>query len=104
MYFLLHHPTGTLMLDAQDKSSVLSWTERQLGGGACRAAVVEVGDEVATGFVENSGTGVSRSGCAPLISVTADSIQRVAGADITGLNGLDRFLVPSFVVRKSTFH
>jgi hypothetical protein len=92
MYFLLHHSTGTLMLDANDKSEVLSWTERQLGDAAKRAAVIEIQDEAESNWVERSGTGINKNGCEAFLSVMADSIQGVVGSDLNGFNCcLDKF-------------
>jgi hypothetical protein len=93
MYFLLHHSTGTLMLNAQDKCAVLSWTERQLGGAARRAAVIEISNEVAPDWVERSGTGINQAGCEAFMSIMADSIQRVGGSENAQLNKRESVLV-----------
>lgn len=92
------------MLTAQDKSSVLSWTERQLGGAADRAAVIEISDEVWPEWVEKSGTGVDRAGCEAFISVTADSIQRFAGYDSSEFDSPGGVLTHRLVIKKSSIH
>jgi hypothetical protein len=106
MYFMLHHSTGTLMLDAQDRNSVLSWTERQLGEAAGRFALVEISDEIAPDWEDKPGTADSQLGCEAFISVTPDSIQRVEGAESVEFNGncLGRFCAHSFEIRKSSVH
>ncbi len=104
MYFMLHHSTGTLILNAQDKNSVLSWTERQLGEAAARVAVVELSEEVAPDWADKSGTAVNPQGCEALVSVTPDSIQRVAGVESAEFNCLGAFLTHSLEIRKSSVH
>jgi hypothetical protein len=104
MYYLLHHSTGTLMLDAHDREAVLSWTERQLGEAAKRVAVVELSDDSVYGWVEKSGTGIRRAGCEAFLSVMADSIQRVAGSESSYIQDLDRFLAHETRCRKSAIH
>ncbi len=104
MYFLLHHSTGTLMFGARDKKDVLSWTERQLGDAAVRAAVVEVADHLVSEWVEKSGTGINRVGCEALLSVMADSIQIVGGSKSSEFKYRDKFLAHSLRSRKSTVH
>lgn len=80
------------MLDANDKSEALSWTERQLGEAAKRAAVIEIQNEAESDWVERSGTGINRNGCEAFLSVMADSIQGVIGSDLKGFNCcLDKF-------------
>jgi hypothetical protein len=103
MYFLLHHSTGTLMLNASDKGEALSWTERQLGEMANRAAVVEIENEPE--WVERSGTGINRIGCEAFLSVMADSIQGVVGADEKGPNYcLDEFRLYQLRSRAEVIH
>ena len=92
------------MLDAQDRKSVLSWTERQLGEAAFRVAVVEISNEVAPEWAGKSGTAGSQTGCEALISVTPDSIQRLAGAESAEFSCLGTFLAHSLEIRKSSVH
>ncbi len=92
------------MLEAQDIGAVLSWSERQLGDAAKRAAVIEVNDEVAPEWVERSGTGVNQTGCEAFISVMADSIQRVANPEKTNLNYQESVLVHNLRTRASSVH
>jgi hypothetical protein len=82
MYFLLHHSTGALILAAEDRDQVVSWTARQLGLGARAASVLEMEENHSAGWVERSGTGVqkpSRGVCEAKLSFMADSVQRVNG-------------------------
>jgi len=84
MYFLLHHPTGALVLDAEDRTQVMSWSKRQLGFRADLISVLELEDRLTGEWVEKSGTGIKPAkinGCAPRLSFMADSVQRLAGVD-----------------------
>lgn len=94
------------MLDAQDRNSVLSWTERQLGEAAGRVALVEISDEIAPDWAGKPGTADRQLGCEAFISVTPDSIQRLAGAESAEFNCycLGRFLAHSTEIRKSSVH
>ena len=82
MYFLLHHSTGTLMLDAHDKVAVLTWSERQLGDAAKRAAIIELGGDPPLKQVEKSGTGIQKFSCKPVLSIMAHSTQHLSEAKI----------------------
>jgi hypothetical protein len=93
MYFLLHHPTGTLMLEAQDLGAAISWSKRQLGQGSSRAAIVEVDQDASTDWVEKSGTGIRESNCEAFLSIMADSIQRVSGSNHNDTSFENRFRV-----------
>jgi len=92
------------MLDAHDRETALSWSKRQLGEAAKKAAIVELNDDSASGWVEKSGTGLRRAGCKAFLSVMADSIQQVAGSENSGINCLDRFQTHEIRCRKSTVH
>jgi len=104
MYFILHHSTGTLLLDAQDRMAVVSWTERQLGNAAKRAAVIEIEHDVTPDWVEKSGTGVIRSGCEAFLSVMADSVQRVTGIESSPLNCQESVLTHEVRTQRSSVH
>lgn len=92
------------MLDAHDREAVLSWSERQLGEAAKKVAIVELNDDGASEWVEKSGTGLRRAGCEAFVSVMADSIQRVAGSENSGINCLDKFQTHEIRCRKSAVH
>jgi hypothetical protein len=82
MYFLLHHPTGALLLTAEDQEQVMSWTSRQLGRGAKAASVLHMEDSHPVNWVERSGTGSQQTlnhGCEAQLSFMADSVQRLNG-------------------------
>jgi hypothetical protein len=84
MYFLLHHSTGALMLEADNRNAALSWSERQLGHRTTATFVVELEDHPPSDWVEKSGTGIgkpSADSCEAKLSFMADSVQRVAGLD-----------------------
>ena len=84
MFFLLHHSTGALVLDAEDRNQVVSWSRRQLGHKADSASVLELENHPADEWVEKSGTGIKPEkvrGCAPRLSFMADSVQRLSGVD-----------------------
>ena len=104
MYFLLHHSTGTLMLNASDKGEVLSWTERQLGEAAKRAAVLELNEDRSSDWVERSGTGMSKEGCEVFLSVMADSIQRVVGNEVEDRICLDQFQTNHSKLKRVSVH
>jgi hypothetical protein len=104
MYFLLHHSTGTLVFAAADRSDVLSWTVRQLGDAAARAALVEVADHLVSDWVEKSGTGFKRSGCEALFSVMADSVQLVGGSASSASSNREDLFAQEIKSRKSTVH
>jgi len=82
MYFLLHHSTGALVLAAEDRDQVVSWTDRQLGLGARVASVLEWEASPSSEWVEKTGTGIQQpqhGGCEAQLSLMADSVQRVNG-------------------------
>lgn len=95
MYFLLHHSTGTLLLDAQDLGTAVSWSQRQLGQASSRAAVVEVDPDPFSDWVEKSGTGIRQSNCEAFLSIMADSIQHVSGSTRHGNSVAERFRADS---------
>lgn len=92
------------MLDAHDREAVLSWSKRQLGEAAKRAAIVELNGDSASEWVEKSGTGARRAGCEAFLSIMADSIQRVAGSANFGINCLDRCQAHEIRCRESAVH
>jgi len=104
MYFILHHSTGTLLLDAQDKVAVMSWTDRQLGEAAKRAAVIEIEHEVTPDWVEKSGTGLNGFGCEAFFSVMADSAQKVVGIEKSAFIREESVYTPVIRTGKSTVH
>ena len=82
MYFLLHHSTGALVLAAEDRDQVVSWTGRQLGLGAKVASVLEWEEHASSDWVEKTGTGIQQArhgGCEAQLSFMADSVQRLNG-------------------------
>ena len=82
MLFLLNHATGALVLHAEDRKQVLSWSHRQLGPHALQASVVELDENVPEDWVEKSGTGIKRAlvqGCEAKLSFMADSVQGLDG-------------------------
>ena len=82
MYFLLHHSTGALVLAAEDRDQVVSWTDRQLGLVAKAASVLEWEETLPPDWVERTGTGIQQAKtetCEAHLSFMADSVQRVNG-------------------------
>jgi hypothetical protein len=80
MYYILHHPKGTLMLSAQDKEQVRKWSERQLGTKARLVSISEEGSSKKDGFVEKGGTGImarEAEGCQPVLSIMADFMKKL---------------------------
>ena len=78
MYYILHHPKGTLMLSAQDRDQVLKWSQRQLGSHAKLVSVSEKDFSETDGFVEKGGTGITAreaEGCQPVLSIMANFVQ-----------------------------
>ena len=81
MFYILHHPKGTLMLSASDKEQVVRWGRRQLGTQARLASISEKDFSETDGFVEKSGTGITArnpEGCQPVICIMANFIQNVS--------------------------
>jgi len=81
MYFLLHHSTGALMLDAKNREDAMAWGKRQLGGRKDLVTLLEIPESLPMDWVERSGTGIKakENGCEPRLSLMADSVQRVTG-------------------------
>ncbi len=92
------------MFDAKDRNDVLSWTQRQLGDAATRAAVVELAEPQMSDWVEKSGTGLQQTGCQALLSVMADSVQLVGGSAAVEISDYVRSSGINIRVRKSTIH
>jgi len=83
MFYILHHPKGTLMLSARDREQVLKWGQRQLGAQARLISISEKDFSETGGFVEKSGTGISAreaEGCQPVMSIMANFVQFVCDA------------------------
>jgi len=107
MYFLLHHSTGALMLDANDRNEVLSWSERQLGPRAGLVSVLQLDDQSCVDSVEKSGTGVhqaKKDGCEARLSFMADSVQRVTGFDREVIKPFEWYRTAELRSRKSSVH
>jgi hypothetical protein len=84
MIYILHHPKGTLLMSAQDKSQVMKWSQRQLGEQARLVSISERDFSEADGLVEREGTGITAReahGCQPLISIMATFVQNVSDAE-----------------------
>lgn len=92
------------MLDAHDKVAVVAWSERQLGDAAKRAAIVEIGGDLAQGRVEKSGTGIEQFSCEPFLSVMADSIQHLSEARTEQAHYLDFMQDVNFKSHRSVIH
>jgi len=92
------------MLDAHDKVAVLTWSERQLGNSARRAAIVELGDDPGPGYVEKDGTGIRQYLCQPFLSVMADSIQRLYQEGKESTNCVEPVMNSVTWSRNSTVH
>ena len=104
MYFLVHHSTGALMLNAPEKGDVMSWSERQFGNASQRVAIVEVSESPANEWVEKSGTGIYQNSCQAFLSVMADSIQAVTGSALENNFCLDLFQTNSLKCRVCSVH
>jgi hypothetical protein len=84
MIYILHHPKGTLLMSAQDKSQVMKWSQRQLGEQARLVSISERDFSEIDSFVEREGTGITAReayGCQPLISIMATFVQNVSDAE-----------------------
>jgi hypothetical protein len=84
MFYILHHPKGTLMLSASDKEQVVKWSQRQLGTRARLASVSEKDFSEMDEIVEKSGTGITAKdaeGCQPVMCIMANFIQNVSDAE-----------------------
>lgn len=107
MYFLLHHSTGALVLDARSLDDVLSWRQRQLGQKAATSSVMELEDQLPEDWVEKSGTGVGRTstrGCQARLSFMADSVQRVIGLDHEVIQSFEWYRMGDLRNRKTSVH
>ena len=84
MFYILHHPKGTLMLSAQDRDQVAKWSERQLGKNARLATISEKEFSEKDGYVEKDGTGIrviTPKGCKPVMSIMANYLQNLRSVD-----------------------
>ena len=95
------------MLDAADLEQVLSWKERQLGDQASASSVMPLEGDWPNGWVERSGTGI-RTGqfgnCEPLLSLMADSVQRVVGVNHDSVHPADWCRMAELRNRDGTLH
>lgn len=92
------------MLNAHDKVAVLTWSERQLGAAAKRAAIVELDSDSVPEKIEKGGTGILQYICLPFLSVMADSIQRLAGDGREGVSGVEPKLTSMLKKQISAVH
>lgn len=107
MYFLLHHSTGALVLDANCLDDVLAWRQRQLGQKATSSFVTELDDQLPDGWAEKSGTGlahISDRRCQARLSFMADSVQRVIGLNHDLLEPIEWHRVAELRSRKAAVH
>ena len=107
MYFLLHHSTGALVLDANCLDDVLSWRQRQLGLKAASSFVMELDNQLSDEWVEKSGTGakhISTRRCQARLSFMADSVQRVIGLNDDLPESIEWHRVANIRSRKATVH
>ena len=84
MFYILHHPKGTLMLSAQDRDQVAKWCERQLGKNARLVSISEREFSENDGYVEKDGTGIramTPEGCQPVMSIMANYLNNLRTVD-----------------------
>lgn len=86
MNFLLHHPTGVLLIEAPSRQEALDWSARQLGRIAGRAFIIDCDDERDAPEVERSGTGVQKASSRQSGAET-ESPRRVIATECTALAG-----------------
>ena len=107
MLFLLNHSTGALVLNADDRNQVLSWTRRQLGANANLASILELDAQLVGDWVEKSGTGIMRSSpraCEPKLSFMADSIQGLEGVGSKCVDSKDWYQKSAIRSRTAAVH
>jgi hypothetical protein len=107
MYYILHHPKGTLMLSAQDREQVLQWSQRQLGTHARLVSVSEKDFSETGGFVEKGGTGITAreaDGCQPVLSIMANYVQYVCDAEKDHMDSDTCVKGPQMTGRMPTLH
>ena len=107
MLFLLNHATGALVIHAEDRSQVLTWSRRQLGRQALLASVVELDEEAPVDWVEKSGTGIrgfAVHGCEAKLSFMADSIQGLEGAGKACTESMDWYEKAALRSRNAAVH
>jgi hypothetical protein len=107
MFYILHHPKGTLMLAAQDKRQVIKWSQRQLGTQARLISISEKDFSEADGFVEKEGTGITTredESCLPLMSIMANYIQNVPDAQVSHMESDCNVSDPRLTGMKPTVH
>jgi hypothetical protein len=107
MIYILHHPKGTLLMSAQDKSQVMKWSQRQLGEQARLVSISEKDFSETDGFVEREGTGITAReahGCQPLISIMATFVQNVSDAEESYMESDSNVSDPRLKGMKPTVH
>jgi hypothetical protein len=107
MFYILHHPKGTLMLSAQDRDQVLKWSERQLGSHAKLVSISERDISETDGFIEKGGTGITAreaDGCQPVLSIMANLVQYALGAEEDHTESDTCVKGPQLAGRMPTFH
>jgi hypothetical protein len=107
MIYILHHPKGTLLMSAQDKSQVMKWSQRQLGEQARLVSISERDFSEADGLVEREGTGITAReahGCQPLISIMATFVQNVSDAEESYMESDSNVSDPRLKGMKPTVH
>ena len=73
MLYVLHHPKGALLVNAQNRKQVWEWSRRQLGSGAKLVSISEMGGMDSAESVERSGTGIraaSMEGFRPFVRLS----------------------------------
>lgn len=107
MYYILHHPKGTLMLSAQDRDQVLKWSQRQLGSHAKLVSVSEKDFSETDSFVEKGGTGITAreaEGCQPVLSIMANFVQYLRDAEADHMESEPCVKGPQLAGRMPTLH
>lgn len=80
MYFLLHHATGVLVLQAKSRDEVMNWSQRQLVSASSRFSILDWLD-AGLDDIESSGTGIHASrltNCEARLSIMPDAVQPLA--------------------------
>jgi len=81
MFYILHHPKGTLMISAQNKDQVRKWSQRQLGTQARLVSIFEKDNLEIDGLIEKGGTGikaVDQETCQPVMCIMANFVQNMS--------------------------
>jgi len=107
MFYILHHPKGTLMLSAQDRDQVLKWSQRQLGSHARLVSISERDISETEGLIEKGGTGITAreaDGCQPVLSIMANLVQNAIDAKEDHTESDNCVKSPQTAGRMPTFH